>query len=158
MRKDTWKPYAFFILLSEAVGMVSGLLNRGGMERYSDAVRKPPVSPPSIVFPIVWAILYALMGIGMARVWLQAGRSQREKSLRLYGGQLFFNFCWTFLFFTFQAYMPAFFWLAALLVLVILMALAFRKTDAPAAWMQLPYVLWLLFAGYLNAAVWALNG
>ena len=157
MRSKPWKTYVLFILLSEAVGGLSALLTRDGMELYRTAVEKPPLSPPGVVFPIVWSILYLLMGIGAARIRLTPHSRERTQSLVLFFVQLAFNFVWSILFFELEAFGFAFVWLAALWALIIWMALSFRELDRPAAWMQVPYILWVLFAGYLNYGVWLLN-
>ena len=158
MNKKTWKPYVFGILLTEAVGGLSALLTREGTEIYNSSILKPALSPPPIVFPIVWAILYALMGIGAARVWMTPPSPGRTRSLRLFLLQLGFNFFWSILFFNFQAFGFAFFWLAVLWILIVRMILSFYDQDRPAAWLQVPYLLWVLFAAYLNLGVWKLNG
>ena len=152
------KPYLFGILFTEAVGGLSALLTGDSMELYNSAIVKPALSPPPIVFPIAWSILYALMGIGAVRVWLTPPSPERSRSLRLYLIQLAFNFLWSILFFRFQAFGLAFFWLAALWILIVRMTLSFYEQDRPAAWLQLPYLLWVLFAAYLNLGVWKLNG
>ena len=156
--KKNWRTYAGWILLTEAVGGLAGLLTRSGMEIYKTAILKPPLSPPALVFPIAWGILYALMGIGAARIWLKPPSPGRSRSLRLFLLQLAFNFLWSFLFFSFQAFGLAFLWLAVLWVLIVRMVLSFYDLDRPAAWLQLPYLLWALFAAYLNLGVWKLNG
>ncbi|MBE6036768.1 MAG: tryptophan-rich sensory protein [Clostridiales bacterium] len=152
-----WKTYAFWILMTEAVGVLSGWITKDGTALYNATVEQPPLSPPSAVFPIVWGILYALMGIGAARIYLAPDSDSRNRSLVLYFGQLAFNFFWSLLFFNLQAFGIAFFWLMTLWVMIILMILTFRKVDRPAAWMQIPYVLWVTFAAYLNFGVWMLN-
>ena len=152
-----WKTYAFWILLAEAVGALSGFLTREGTQRYLETVEKPPLSPPGMVFPIVWSVLYALMGISAARVWLSQESSARSAGLNLYVAQLVVNFFWSLLFFNLQAYGFAFFWLILLWVLVAGMILAFYHVDRVAAWLQIPYLLWLTFAAVLNAAVWLRN-
>jgi len=157
MRSRRWKPYVLFVLLAEAVGGLSALLTKDGMELYRTAIEKPPLSPPGIVFPVVWAILYLLMGIGAARIWLTPQSRDRTQSLILFFVQLAFNFVWSILFFELEAFGFAFVWLAALWALIIWMTLSFRELDRPAAWMQAPYILWVLFAGYLNYGVWLLN-
>ena len=157
MRKSAWKPYALGIALAEAVGAAAGLMTRGGMQLYQSTAKKPPLSPPAPVFPLAWAGLYALMGVGAARVWLSQKSPARSRALRLFGTQLAFNFGWSFLFFRFRMYGPAFFWLLILLALAAGMTRAFGKADRPAALMQIPYLLWLLFAAYLNLSVWLLN-
>jgi tryptophan-rich sensory protein len=157
MNKNTWKPYLFGILFTEAVGGLAGLLTREATEIYNSTIVKPALSPPAIVFPIVWAILYALMGIGAARVWMASLSPARTRSLRLFLLQLAFNFFWSILFFNFQAFGLAFFWLAVLWILILRMILSFYEVDRLAAWLQLPYLLWVLFAAYLNFGVWKLN-
>lgn len=146
-----------WILIAELVGGLSGWLSREGMEIYNQTVTKPPLSPPEIVFPIVWGILYALMGISAARIWLGAESAARSRGLNLFIAQLVVNFFWSLIFFNLQAYGFAFVWLALLWILVAWMILTFHKTDALAAWLQIPYLLWLTFALYLNGAVWLLN-
>jgi tryptophan-rich sensory protein len=157
MNKQAWKPYLFWILFTEAVGGLAGLLTREATEIYTSTIVKPPLSPPAIVFPIVWAILYALMGIGAARVWLAPLSPARTRSIRLFLLQLGFNFFWSILFFNFQAFGFAFFWLAVLWILIVRMTLSFYEVDRLASWLQLPYLLWVLFAAYLNFGVWKLN-
>jgi len=157
MKLRTWKPYLLWILLAEAVGGLSGWLSREGIQLYNETVIQPPLSPPMWVFPVVWGILYALMGIGAARVWLADGEEGQKRSLILYLLQLVFNFFWSIIFFNFQNYGLAFIWILALWTLVLLMILSFRKTDRLAALLQIPYLLWVTFAAYLNLGVWILN-
>ena len=155
--KASWKPYVFWILLAEAVGALSGWLSREGSEVFSQTVIQPPLSPPAILFPIVWTILYALMGIGAAQVSLTPSSPERSRSLNLVVIQLVVNFFWSLIFFNAQAYGFAFLWLLLLWVLVLLMILAFRKVEPLAALLQIPYLLWLTFAAYLSFGVWYLN-
>ena len=155
--KFPWKTYAFFILLSEGVGALSGWLSRAGMEQYNDTILQPPLSPPGFLFPIVWGVLYALMGIGAARVWLNASGSLRRRAMVLFGAQLAVNFFWSLIFFNLQAFGLAFLWLLLLWGLIFAMYRAFQKVDPLAARLQIPYLLWVAFAGYLTAGVWVLN-
>ena len=157
MKYENWKTYAGWILFTEAVGGLSGWLTRNGTKYFNEFVRKPPLSPPGIVFPIVWAVLYLLMGIGAARVSLSPVSRARSRSLYLYLLQLAFNFCWSLIFFNFRAYGFALLWLAALWLLILGMITAFYEVDSLAARLQIPYLLWVAFAGYLNAGVWILN-
>ena len=147
----------FWVLFTEAVGFLSGLLTREGTAIYASTMLKPPLSPPGWVFPVVWAILYALMGFSMARVALATEKNVGMKNTYLYLAQLGFNFFWSIIFFNFQAYGIAFIWLVILWVLILLMVLSFRKASPLAAYLQIPYLLWVAFAGYLNAGVWLLN-
>lgn len=143
--------------LTEAVGALSGWLTRDGMELYKSQVIKPALSPPPIVFPIVWGILYGLMGIGMARVTLSARSEERTDAMQVYLLQLAVNFVWSIFFFNLQSYGGALIVLLILLALIIWMISRFHRVDSPAALLQIPYVLWVSFAAYLNAGVWVLN-
>ena len=157
MIKQNWKTYTVWILITEAVGALSGFLSRNGMEQYSSAINQPPLSPPAILFPIVWVILYALMGFGAARISLAPASPEKSKALNLFVTQLVVNFFWSLIFFNAQAFGFAFFWLLLLWFLVLWMILEFRKVYPLAALLQIPYLLWLTFAAYLNAGVWYLN-
>jgi len=149
--------YLRWILLAEAVGALSGFLSRKGNEFYSLYVQKPSFSPPDWLFPIAWGILYALMGIGAARVEAKPESTERSRGLNLFAIQLVVNFFWSLIFFNARAYGAALLWLLFLIVLVAAMTLTFFKTDRLASYLQLPYLLWLAFAAVLNWAVWQLN-
>ena len=155
--KNSWKTYAVWILIAEAVGALSGWLSREGMEVYSQTVTQPPLSPPMWLFPVVWGILYALMGIGAARIWMAPESPERKKGLNLFVAQLVVNFFWSPIFFNLQAFGFAFVWLLLLWALVVWMIWTFYKVDPLAAWLQVPYLIWLTFAAYLNLAVWLIN-
>ena len=157
MKRYRWAPCVLGVLLTEAVGGLSGWLARDGMERYAGAIVKPPLSPPGIVFPIVWGILFALMGVGAARIWLCPPSALRTRGLVLFAVQLAFNFFWSILFFCLQNFGLALLWLAVLWGLILWMILTFRKVDRPVARIQVPYLLWAGFAAYLNFGIWALN-
>lgn len=154
--KSKIKAYAVSILIALGVGAVSALLTNMGMDNFRQA-EKPALTPPEIVFPIVWTILFALMGISAARVWLAPGSRLRTQSLAIYFLQLFFNFAWSVLFFNFQAYGFAFLWLIILWGLILMMILRFYIVDKPAGLLQIPYLLWVTFAAYLNYMIWMLN-
>ena len=127
------------------------------MTIYGQTVVQPPLSPPGWVFPVVWTVLYALMGIGAARIFQTPGSKIRSLGLNLFVAQLVVNFFWSPIFFNLRAFGFAFFWLLLLWGLVLWMVLTFRKLDPPAAKLQLPYLIWLTFAAYLNLGVWYLN-
>lgn len=155
--KGAWKTYAFWILLTEGVGALSGFLTREGTELYKTMIEKPALSPPAIVFPIVWSILYLLMAVAVARVRLSRPSPAREQGTLLYVLQLAFNFCWSIYFFNLFAFGFALAWLVVMELLIVLTAIQFRKVDKPAFWLLVPYIAWVAFAGYLNAGVWLLN-
>lgn len=132
------------------------MLTNMGMENYK-AAQKPALTPPDIVFPIVWTVLFILMAISAARVYLAPVSRERSRGLLIYALQLAFNFLWSIFFFNLQAYGFAFFWLLALWVLILLMIIIFAQTDRLAGLLQIPYLLWVSFAAYLNFMVWMLN-
>ena len=157
MKLRNWKLYAVFILLTEAVGALSGFLTKDGTKAYEALANKPALTPPGSWFPVVWGILYALMGIGAAKIWKSPPSAMRSKSLLLFVVQLMFNFCWSLLFFNAKVYGFAFIWLSLLWVLIALMIRAFYQVNKTAAYLQVPYLLWVTFAAYLNFMVWQLN-
>ena len=150
------KPLLISLAISLGVGGLSALFTKGSMEQYA-SLEQPPLSPPGWLFPVVWTVLFLLMGIAAYLVWMEAGRDRRS-ALMLYGAQLVMNFFWTLIFFNWRNYGLAFFWLLALWVLILLCTLRFFKEKPAAGWMMVPYLVWVAFAGYLNAGVWLLNG
>lgn len=149
--------YLLWITAVEAVGVLSGFLSRTGTRIYEETVQKPLFSPPAIVFPIVWTILYALVGIGAARIAVSPEGRDRSRALNVFVIQLTVNFFWSLIFFNAQAFTFAFFWLLILWLLVVMMIVFFFGIDSLAALLQIPYLLWVTFAGYLNYGVWQLN-
>lgn len=157
MRRQTWRPYVFWILLTEAVGALSGLLAREGIRQYAEMAAKPPLTPPAWVFPIAWILLYALMGAAAARISLLPRGPQRSRSLALYLLQLGVNFFWSIIFFSWSLYGGALLWLAGLWLLVLWLVLRLRRQDPPGAKLLIPYQLWIILALYLNFGVFLLN-
>lgn len=157
MNLKKYKPYIIGIAIVEAVGLTASLLTRSAVKAFNKNAVQPPLTPPEAVFPVVWGILYALMGISATRIWLQPESKDRSRGLNLFVIQLVMNAFWTLIFFNAAAYGAAAVWLVALWAVVLLMILQFFKADRPAAWLQVPYLLWLTFAAYLNFAVWIMN-
>lgn len=155
---NKYKTYFVGILIPVAVGIVSSLLVQGNFLLYEELTR-PPLSPPKYIFPIVWTILYILMGISSARIYLceTSERSDIKQALTLYGVQLVFNFLWPIAFFNFEALLFAFIWLMIMWVIIILMMIKFYTIDKTAAYLQIPYLLWTTFAAYLNFGFYLLN-
>ena len=151
------KPYIISIFISVGTGVFSAFLTRGNMDIY-DEIAMPPLSPPSILFPIVWTILYVLMGISAALIYKTPLKSvQKESALKTYAASLVVNFTWNLIFFNFRAYLLAFIWLLLLLWLVIKTIFSYLKINPLAAYLQIPYALWVAFAGYLTVGIWLLN-
>ena len=151
-----YKPQILCVAIPLAVGGLAALLTRGGMGFYETA-SKPPLSPPGWLFPVVWTILYALMGVSCYLVWREKDAPGRRAALKVYAAQLAVNFVWPLLFFGARLFLPAFFWLLLLAALIIVMLRRFDRVSSRAAWLQFPYLFWSLFAAYLNLGVYLLN-
>ena len=146
------------IAIPEIVGFLSSFVTGGMGSAYNDCV-KPPLSPPGIVFPIVWTVLYALMGIASYLIYEEPRSKDKEKqeALFFYALQLAVNFIWPIIFFRFEAYWVAVIVILILLALVIITAIKFRELNKTAFWLLVPYIIWLIFATYLNIGVAVLN-
>lgn len=153
--KKVWE-YIIWMGSAVAVGGLSGLLIREGVRNFQETVEKPALMPPAWLFPVAWTILYLLMGFGAARVH-RSGKPESLLALAVYWTQLGVNFCWPLLFFNRGVYLFSFGWLVGLWVLIAAMIWLFWKVDRTAALLQLPYLGWTAFAGYLNYSVWLLN-
>lgn len=151
-----WIRFLLFPAVALAAGGISGWLTREAMQTSYEAVKKSPLTPPGIVFPIVWSILYVLMGIGMALVWGEE-KEQKKQALGLWSVQLAMNFGWSLIFFNAQNYLLALVWLIVLWLLILAMTLVFYRIRRAAAFLQIPYLIWVAFAGYLNFVIWQLN-
>ncbi len=156
-KKIEWKTLIISVLIPLAVGGLSALLTMGSMEHFG-MLGQPPLSPPAMLFPIVWTILYTLMGIASYLV-IESSVSieQKASALKPYFVQLAFNFFWSILFFNLEVYEISFAWLLALLALIVITAVRFAKINKWAGILMIPYILWVAFAGYLNAGIAVLN-
>lgn len=152
------KTYFLSVVIALAVGGLSALVTSGNMDLYS-SITPPPLAPPSILFPIVWTILYTLMGIGSAMIFLENDNKPKEvrSALFVYGFNLFLNFFWSIIFFNMQAFLFSFVWLVILWVTILIMIIKFYQINPVAGLLQIPYLLWVTFAGYLNLAIYILN-
>lgn len=148
-----FKIYAKSILIPVIIGGIVGLIISGSIDYNS--LQKPPLAPPSIVFPIVWTILYILIGISYGI--LKDKLLIDSKTNAIYYLQLFFNALWPIAFFSFKWRLFAFIWIILLAILVILMIINFYKKSKLAGLLQVPYLLWTLFAAYLNLFMYLLN-
>lgn len=150
-----WKQLLISIAISLGTGTISGFLTQNSMEVYNQ-LKQPALSPPGWIFPIVWTILYILMGISAYLIY-ESNSPNKEKALTIYGWQLFFNFLWSIIFFNLQSIPLAFLVLMILWLLIVAMIRAFKEINPLAAWLQIPYLLWVTFAGYLNLMLYILN-
>ena len=154
--KRNWKNLFICLAIPLGVGGLATLLS-GGMDSYQ-VINQPPLSPPGWVFPIVWTILYLLMGYASYRILASnAEPAAIKKALTFYGIQLVLNFLWPIIFFRFQWYWVAFIWLLILWVFIYLTMYWFGRIDDTAENLLIPYLLWVTFAGYLNFGVALLN-
>ena len=139
------------------VGGLAALLTGGSMADYGQ-MNQPPFAPPGWLFPVVWTVLYLMMGYASYRILYSGGEKlQIRKALALYGAQLAVNFLWPLVFFGLSWYLAAFFVLLLLWLLVALTIGAFARLDDTAADLLLPYILWVTYAAYLNVGAYLLN-
>lgn len=148
------KSLLFWVGTSLLAGGVSALLG-GSMDKYQNLTR-PPLSPPSILFPIVWGILYLLIGIG---AYILSGEKNRlsETALKFYWAQLILNSLWSLIFWRLEAFTFAAIWLALIIFLTAVLLFLSSKINKKAFYCFLPYLLWLCFALYLNIGIAVLN-
>lgn len=156
--KKNARPYIIAIIIALGVGFLSTWITRNHMDIYDDIIL-PPLAPPVILFPIVWTILYFLMGISSGAIakFNDTRKEEVSQALFAYGLQLFFNLFWSFLFFNMRSFLLSFIWLVVLWFLILRMIFKFYKINPVAAYLQIPYLLWVAFAGYLNFAIYWLN-
>ena len=153
------KPYVISVLIALGVGGLAAFITSGNMDLYDNIV-KPPLAPPSWLFPVAWTILYVLMGVGSAIIYTmrcQANPALRSGALRIYALNLIVNFFWSIIFFNLRAFLFAFIWIMLLWFIIILMILSFKKVNKTAAYLQIPYLLWVTLAAYLNFMIYILN-
>lgn len=155
MKKPKITELLIFIVATELVGALSGLLAGNSFSFYKELI-KPPLSPPGWIFPVMWAILYALMGIS-AFIIYTSDVKEKHLALIIYGTQLFVNFMWSIVFFRFKMFGLSVAVILILLGLIIAMIITFRRIRPLAAYLNIPYLLWILFASYLNIGILLLN-
>ena len=157
MKKFSLTDLLIFVVSAELVAAVSSLISGSFTPLYSE-IRNPPLSPPSWLFPVVWTVLYAVMGFSAYLIYRdEDSGSDRSRALGFYVIQLAVNFSWSIIFFRFRIFPLAAFVALLLAVLVAGMILAFRKVNRIAAYINIPYLLWMTFATYLAFGVWFLN-
>lgn len=153
--KINYKKLAIAIAIPLVLGAISGFVTMNSMKDF-EMLSKPPLSPPGIVFPIAWTILYTLMGIASYVVY-SSDCYCKSAGLRVYGLSLLFNIIWPVIFFSLRLYLVAIVWLIVLILLVFITALLFYSCKKAAGYLLLPYLIWLVFALYLNIGIYLLN-
>ena len=162
--RKTWQTIliiALFIALPLVVGWISAAISASSMQLF-DQIAKPPFAPPAWLFPVVWTILYILMGLSSYLIYNTGSLnpslySQTKRWLMVYGLQLLFNFCWSPVFFNFKWFWFALIWLIALWAMVFWLMTKARSLNRAAFWMLVPYIIWLTIADYLNIGIAILN-
>lgn len=146
------------ILACEVIGFTSGLIGSAAMNTWFDNLQKPSWNPPGFLFAPVWTLLYALMGIAFWLIWKNESPEANKRSAYFaFALQLFLNFWWSIIFFRFQSPFFALIEILLLLAMILLTAYQFSKISKTAAWLLVPYVLWVSFASVLNYTIWSLN-
>jgi tryptophan-rich sensory protein len=147
----------FCILLTIAVGAISGIATSGSVNDWFVGINKPTFNPPNYLFGPVWTVLYILMGISLFMILQSQNNDLRKRAITIFCIQLVLNFCWSFIFFKFHLIGMAFVEIILIWMSIIWMILAFSKINKTAAYLQIPYLLWVSFASVLNGAIWYLN-
>ncbi|MBQ3145039.1 MAG: tryptophan-rich sensory protein [Clostridia bacterium] len=145
--------YVKSILIPLLIGGFVGFITSSYMN--NSMLVQPKFAPPAILFPIVWTILYTLMGVSYGI--LKTNSLTDDKTNKIYYAQLFVNALWSFFFFVFEWRLFSFFWILLLIALVILMIIEFYKKNKVAGLLQIPYLLWIIFASFLNLSIYLLN-
>jgi tryptophan-rich sensory protein len=148
---------AVAVLGTQAAGALSGVAAGGDFKAFFDRLEKPPLTPPAAVFGPVWTTLYLLMGIAAWLVWREGLTKQAALALGLFVAQLALNFAWSLIFFGRQELGWALLEIAVLWLAIVATIVAFWQVRPLAGALLLPYLAWVSFAAYLNAAIWRLN-
>ncbi len=156
MKKINWFQLIAIILITELVGVLGSLFS-GNMGQSFTTLKKPPLSPPGWLFGIIWPILYLLMGIAVYIIYQKPKTPESQKAINLYWIQLLVNFLWPIVFFRFELYWIAVAVILILDVLVFLTTVWFYKISKVAGYLMIPYLLWILFATYLNIGIALMN-
>ena len=145
------------ILVPLVIGGISGSATANSINTWYITLNKPFFNPPNYLFGPVWTLLYALMGISLFLI-LQTPKSDlRKKSVLIFCIQIFLNFWWSIIFFKYQLLGLALIEIGMIWMSILLMILTFRKLNKTAAYLQIPYLLWVSFATLLTASIWYLN-
>ena len=153
-----WPKVILSVVVVMALGAAGGLVTAGAIPDWYAKLAKPPGTPPNMVFGLVWSVLYLMIGISFARVWHFAPSGENfHRALRHFAMQMLLNISWTPLFFGAHLVSVALAVIVALWVMILLTILAFKPLDRIAAWLLVPYLVWVSYATYLNAGFLVLN-
>lgn len=158
MRIPNFFKLVIAIGVSELAGVIGSIFTAPAIPSWYATLTKPVLNPPSWLFGPVWIVLYLLMGIAAYLVWRKGwGRKEVKLALGIFGAQLLLNTLWSVIFFGFHSPVVALAEIVFLWLVILTTIIAFHKISRPAAYLLLPYILWVSFAGYLNYAIWSLN-
>ncbi len=149
------KPLIISLLISLVTGFLSGIFIKDSSNFY-ETINKPLLAPPGAVFPVVWSILFALMGISSYIIFI-SNSPKKKQAMMVYFIQLIVNFTWPIIFFNERLFLLSFLWILLLWVLIFIMIILFRRINKTAGKLQIPYFLWVTFAAYLNFMTFILN-
>lgn len=154
MKKINWKRLIIITIITFLVGSFFSFLTMNNMSAFKELEK--PINVPAIIFPIVWSILYLLMSVS-CYIIIESNDKNKDKAVIWYGINLVVNSLWSLIFFGFGTYLLSFIWIILLLIIVIIMMAKFYNIDKKAAYLNIPYILWIIFAGYLNFGIYLLN-
>lgn len=157
MKNQKLKSALFYIFTAEAIGGLSALIT-GSFSDFFLIYKEPPLLPPPWLFPVAWTVLYALMGYSAFLISeAQRGSQEKKTALGIYWLQLLFNFSWSIVFFKFELLWGGFAVILALLTLICIMSVLFGRIKSAAGLINIPYIVWVAFATYLNLATALIN-
>lgn len=154
MKKINWKRLIIITIITFLVGSFFSFFTMNNMSAFKELEK--PINVPAIIFPIVWSILYLLMSIS-CHIITESNDKNKDKAVIWYGINLVVNSLWSLIFFGFGTYLLSFIWIILLLIIVIIMMAKFYNINKKAAYLNIPYILWIIFAGYLNFGIYLLN-
>jgi len=146
----------FWLVLFESIGFLLGLITQANIYPWYEHLNKSSLTPPGFIFSVVWSLLYALLAI-IAWVLSSNNKAFSKKVRVLFALQMLLNWAWTPLFFGLHWLMPSALWLISLSCLNVLLIIEVKKTHKSIAWLLSPYLLWLMFASYLNLIIAVMN-
>ncbi|MDR9417485.1 TspO/MBR family protein [Gracilimonas sp.] len=153
-----WLKIVLGIIVCNLIGLMASSVTLPAISDWYVNLNKPFFNPPNWLFGPVWTLLYTFMGIAAAMIWQQGFRHEKVKyALAIFGIQLGLNGIWSFLFFGFQSPLLAFIEIIILLIAIVITILKFKEIKPIAAWLLIPYLLWVLFASVLNFSIFLLN-
>ena len=154
---STWK-FIIAVVICQAVGIASGLLTQNEMSTWFSTLNKPSWNPPAYLFAPVWTTLYFLMGVSLWLVWkCNAPETQKLRAELTFALQLFLNFMWSILFFKCHSPLLALFDIFLMIIVILMTIGRFARISRLAAWLLVPYLMWVCFATVLNYRIWAMN-